>query len=142
MNKLKKFVPGALLDLVTAWTYNPGDGQNCSTGTSFDDIKYLNDLYEDDFAGVCSGLTGNDEPKSTSFQVFPNPASDALTLVFSDANTREIRLFATDGKLVRSFQTAPAEQTVLDVSGLHNGTYYLQTVSEQSSTLHKILILH
>lgn len=140
--KFGKIVPGALRDLVTAWTYHPGDGQNCSTGTAFDDIKYLNDLYEDDFAGVCSGLTGNDEPKSASFQVFPNPAADALTLVFSDASAREIRFFATDGKLVRSYQTAPTEQTVLDISGLYNGTYYLQTVSEQSSTLHKILILH
>ncbi len=63
------------------------------------------------------------ETPSADIRIYPNPASDHLTISGLEAGTT-IRIYANDGKLV---EVATAEgTTILPVSHLAQGTYLLQ----------------
>lgn len=64
------------------------------------------------------------EVSAADIRVFPNPASDHLTISGLDAGTT-IRIYANDGKLLE-VTTAEGTTTVLPVSHLAQGTYLLQ----------------
>ena len=127
--------------LVTAWTVHPNADLPCNLGGTLDDIAFLHNTFEDDFAGVCSGLTALNELPEASVSVFPNPANESVSIVYGDLIVQEIRLIAADGKGVQSYKNIQPEQTVLDVKGLNSGIYYLQIQSEQGSATRLVVIL-
>ena len=64
------------------------------------------------------------EQKQSSLVVYPNPTQNILT-VHAAENTR-IFIYGSTGELLRS-TVATTEKTILDVSDLANGIYFLQT---------------
>lgn len=81
-------------------------------------------LRHGDSLGPCS--CGQQEEKAT-FTIYPNPASDHITIRFSDNGIRYTggALISHDGRMLQRFRYNGEGQTMLDISGLRNGTYYL-----------------
>jgi len=108
----------------------------------YDEVKLLQLLYDCSFDGVCSPVSSLKENfLENQVSVFPNPAKDIVTLQYRDLSVREIRLFASDGRLVKSLQSVHPEQTVLDVTGLNNGVYTVQLLTEKGIVARKISVV-
>ncbi|MFA5417595.1 MAG: T9SS type A sorting domain-containing protein [Bacteroidales bacterium] len=76
--------------------------------------------------------------------IFPNPASDAITLQFNTKinQTLDIRLYSTQGKLVKSYfpMAYSANSVNLDVSDVETGMYLLQYHDGKTSKNHRIVV--
>ncbi|MBV6440775.1 MAG: T9SS C-terminal target domain-containing protein [Haliscomenobacteraceae bacterium CHB4] len=70
--------------------------------------------------------------------ILPNPASDKILVTVADFAPVTLRLFDSQGKIVR--QRAFAEQTVLHVADLPAGTYVLQLDSENGRAVRKVVV--
>lgn len=74
---------------------------------------------------------------SSSFDIFPNPATDEVTLVFRDVkeNPLEVKVFNALGQCVKTFYpnvekgNASSYTTNIDITGLH-GIYFLAVGNE------------
>lgn len=62
-----------------------------------------------------------------SFTIYPNPASEMLTLQFSDNEDVTIDLFNTKGQLVASKKLMGGEVHKMDVSQLPEGIYFIKS---------------
>ncbi|MBS1636522.1 MAG: M4 family metallopeptidase [Bacteroidetes bacterium] len=86
---------------------------------------------------VCTGI---DEAKASgNIQVFPNPASDLLTLYVPEdmlPQTKAIEMYDAMGKLVLS-QTIHMEQTTIHVSDLARGVYTCRIISSANQQIVK-----
>ena len=141
-SKIGTLVPGAIEELVAAWTVHPKPNLPCGVGTTYADIAFLRSEFENNFPNACSGLiSAAQEPRGMPVGIFPNPAAETVTLQYGDLPVREIRLFAADGRLVHSLQNIHSEQTVLDVASLKNGVYAVQLLTERGSVVRKISVL-
>lgn len=105
------------------YTFTPNSGI-CATSTSAT-VTVLD----------CSGI---EEESISSFTIFPNPASDLISISFAEVtnNNENILLIAADGKIIeqRSHTNATIEQ--FNVSTLKAGIYFFQI----GSTIEKIII--
>ena|SRR5690554_1379810 len=69
---------------------------------------------------------------STTFKVFPNPATDVLTVTNSeDVGIVQIELFDSNGKKVKTQEFANESQVQLDLSSVASGIYqmYIKTIA-------------
>ncbi|HAF29272.1 MAG TPA: hypothetical protein DCG75_09520 [Bacteroidales bacterium] len=72
------------------------------------------------------------------FVLYPNPASDYLTISFKNEEIADIEIFSILGQsLIRKQITGP---TSFDISSLSSGTYIIRLTSENHSTSQKILV--
>lgn len=140
--KIMTLEPGQIGELVAAWTVHPNPNLPCDLGSTFADIAFLHDEFENDFPNANSVLS-SPAPSSVDalVDISPNPATERVTLQYGDLPVREIRLFAADGRLVRVLQNIQPEQIVLDVAGLGNGVYTVQLLTDRGSVARKILVL-
>lgn len=80
----------------------------------------------------------------SNLNVFPNPASNILQVRLNDSKNSPYtaRLLDISGKLVSSFSFVSEHQ--LDVSGISNGIYFVQVMSEKGESLgvQKIVVNH
>ncbi|MEI8047889.1 MAG: T9SS type A sorting domain-containing protein [Bacteroidota bacterium] len=82
-----------------------------------------------------SPCTGTEEVKAEGLNVFPNPASDQLTISFVDATSTAltVKIFNQLGKEVyKSSATNSADhsQMQIDISHLNSGTYIVQMIGD------------
>jgi hypothetical protein len=79
-----------------------------------------------------------------NLNVFPNPASNILQIRLNDSKNSPYtaRLLDISGKLVSSFSFVSEHK--LDVSGISNGIYFVQVMSEKGESLgvQKIVVNH
>ncbi len=91
----------------------------------------------------CSLVTGLNDLKSTSsaLNLFPNPATDNLTLdnLSGTINNVEIEITNLLGAIVYK-TTCSGEKIKLDLNGLNNGIYYLSVNSTEIKETRKIVI--
>ncbi len=86
-------------------------------------------------------LSGVDDPEKKLLVVYPNPASDQITIEvtdFSDHNLRFVLLDAT-GRTVSNGMVG--DKTRVSLQGLQNGVYTLSITSPTFSTVKKIIKL-
>ncbi len=76
---------------------------------------------------ACAGI---EENEAFNFNVYPNPAREALTIEVSENSKMEI--YAYDGKLV--VQENITNRTVLNVSNFNNGIYFIRLTNEAGET--------
>ncbi len=99
--------------------------------------------YVDDVAVVACDNIGIPEAALASFEVFPQPASDRLTILGPrGGDVPEVRLFDGRGSLVRSHGPlrAGGDGLVLDVASLPEGLYQLQLISPSGSHARPVLV--
>lgn len=76
-----------------------------------------------------------------AFEVYPNPANDALNLVVSNGTAESVRLIGVDGKVVLEQQIS-GNQFSVNTSLLRSGSYILELNSGTQSLRKNIQILH
>ncbi|MBK7390101.1 MAG: T9SS type A sorting domain-containing protein [Bacteroidetes bacterium] len=96
----------------------------------------------EEFKCVPVGLS--ESPKiENMFEIFPNPAKSEMVVRlndFFDWNSVVIRMFALSGKLVLE-KLIWKEETIVDVSNLPSGFYYLQVNSAIGMSAKKVVLM-
>jgi len=89
---------------------------------------------------ILTGINENELPES-GVQIYPNPASDFIYLVFTNNNADDfqIKFFNAVGQLVNSSRQKKHNQVILDVRKVSSGLYFLQI---ESSTIKQTLKLN
>jgi hypothetical protein len=78
-------------------------------------------------------------------QFYPNPASSELTITWdSNSIIESLSLFSLDGRFVQGLdaRSGSGNQSIMDVSSLQNGTYFLRSNSPIGPSFNKIQIIH
>lgn len=140
INKIGTFQPGQVEELTVAWTVHPDPVLPCGLGSAFGEIALVHSLFDESFGTVCSPLTAAPEPLHIGFALFPNPASQSLTIRYDDLTIQEIRIFSADGRLIRVVQNVPTKDVTLDVSGLTAGLYEVQVLTSAGSVVQKLVV--
>lgn len=94
------------------------------------------ELFVDDISFVYNNTNSLNELALQAFQVYPNPASDNMTIQAKTAG--EINLTDAMGKIVERIVVTPNSPTLVTVAHLSNGLYYLQ----QGDQLVKVVVQH
>lgn len=85
------------------------------------------------------GIAEFNNNSQSTFQLFPNPASQTVNVKGDNASFNQLRIFDLAGKLVFQ-ETIRQEEVILNVSELPRGIYVVQ-LSNQVEQLNKKLIL-
>lgn len=78
----------------------------------------------------------NEANKDNSIAIYPNPASDILTLLISDKATVEIT--NTNGQIIKTFNQCSGETSV-DISDLFTGVYTLRILTDKKIVTNKFI---
>jgi hypothetical protein len=99
-------------------------------------------FYIDDFKWQESTTLGLNEPSTSSFSFFPNPAKDKIINLNFDNNgeTKVIEVYNVNGQRIFSTKTVNTEE-VIDLSHLYNGMYLLKVIQNNNHVTNKKLIL-
>jgi hypothetical protein len=92
---------------------------------------------------VFTGIADNNQNNASIVKnIFPNPASDIVTIEFNnEKSANEIQIFNTAGMLVRAVQVPlRSKQIDFSVSKLPSGNYQLQIVSESGVENQKLVV--
>ncbi len=115
---------------------NPINGANNQIYVSNANGNYMVCFTDSDACKSCSSVLSYTlfgievrADAAHTIQVYPNPVSDMLTLITSNAQSGTILLFNTLGELVFTKQVT-TEKTVIDMQQLPTGMYILQVRSE------------
>lgn len=73
-------------------------------------------------------------------RVFPNPATDQITIDLDSDEVSSIRVFSTTGQLLRSWQNQFGRQIQLSLADLPMGTYYLQVFQKDEIFVQKLVL--
>lgn len=86
------------------------------------------------------GFVATDEQRSTlqKSSVYPNPASDNLTIDLGDATEANLRLYDIAGKLITQ-KNITISQSTLDVSPLSAGIYLIELSNEFGKMTHRFV---
>ena len=91
--------------------------------------------------GFKESATGISQATNTgNLQIYPNPASDKVTIVYNNNGAPvTISLITTDGKTVKTLNMSGA-QVELDVQNLQPGVYVLKMESDDSVVIKRLVI--
>ncbi len=99
--------------------------------------KYGNNLYLNNVeVGTTVGLFDKHAARD-EFQIFPNPASNIITIV--SAENSRIEVLDIQGQIIRSLNSKSSTST-LDVSRLPKGIYFVRVTGENISGTKKLVI--
>lgn len=133
----------------STWMYNFGietlvdDSEEITSSASFwaNSMKFPVATIEADDMGTVTGFSWLKEQPSAEIssqeniesQAYPNPASDEITITFSQ-NVHSVKVISVTGQEVMNV-TNNSSMVQLDVSGLKNGVYFYQAVDAQNKEL-------
>ena len=87
----------------------------------------------------CSNLSIRDE-RAPEWTVFPNPASQRVTVAGSTAYPADLTLRNALGQAVRTLQTGGAADITLDLQGLSPGVYFVEIASQGALHHQRLLV--
>jgi hypothetical protein len=81
------------------------------------------------------------EVKRNSVSVFPNPASDKITVIIPDFPNSNAQIILTDitGKKIRSYITQ-SEQFIIERNDLQSGMYFISVVVNRERHMKKVIL--
>ena len=70
---------------------------------------------------------------SASFTIFPNPAGDCINVRTAEYSGRYFcaEVLSSDGRVMQTIDVTGKEDFLIDISRLHEGTYYLKMQKEK-----------
>jgi len=80
----------------------------------------------------------NENINDLKFNVYPNPCDNLLSLDIDSENQSSITILDISGKIIYH-QTLNFMQTILDVSSLNSGIYFLEMISDNKKQIKKII---
>lgn len=76
----------------------------------------------------------NEEVNNQTFYIYPNPASETLTIIFANNNNKkQVQIFNLFGVLLKEFDTT--ESTQINIDDLQKGLYFIRTNNKAYQTL-------
>lgn len=87
---------------------------------------------------INQGTLGTDDFNALQFTVYPNPASDVLTVVLANEDVANITLYDVSGRNVL-VKSVSGSQT-FDVSSLNAGIYFIEVTTATNHNLKQIII--
>lgn len=85
-------------------------------------------------------LTGVKAETAISFDVYPNPATELLTIDYPTTEKLNIQLISSDGKRVLSQDFASGERLVMNVADLLPGLYLVKLLTGGKTATQKIVL--
>jgi hypothetical protein len=95
-------------------------------------------MLRPNFGPVVSGVN---EAQHNVFSAYPNPANDAITLSFANAETRVITVFNTLGEVVTEF-TSANNLVNINTANLAAGTYTVRVSGASGNSMQNISVAH
>jgi hypothetical protein len=113
--------------------------------TGFTGTVYFTDQVWDttcvfSYPMICSvGI--DSEVKRNSVSVFPNPASEKITIIIQDSRNSNAQIILTDitGKKIRSYITR-SEQFIIERNDLQSGMYFISVLIDDEYFVNKVVI--
>lgn len=142
-SRLHAMSPGAVNELVVAWTTHLNTPPPCNLDNTIDEIDALQDCFDAgaDLAGCLS--TAAPVPAAPLLvTLFPNPANDQLTLRHEGLKPQTIRCYDAAGRLALTLQNPAAEQNTLQLGGLSTGFYTVQVLTPRGAWVGKVAVIH
>lgn len=79
------------------------------------------------------------EPDETRFRIYPNPASDFLTVAIKgNKPVEQVKLMDASGRLVGKWKTERTDSITISLEEVKAGFYFLEIISGNRSTIYKI----
>jgi len=111
------------------------------TGVNLGFLIFENIPLTDGFYTIGYGEVELNDIQQESFekniQVYPNPANDIVTI--TNTKDKNIQIFDISGRLINSFVSESYAER-FDVSGYHNGVYFVKISQDNLSITRKIII--
>lgn len=83
-------------------------------------------------------ILATEDFKEFQFYIYPNPASDHLSLSSKDIHgTIEVRIFNVEGKLLKKRYSNGKNDFQMDISSLSSGLYFLKIQTEEGNVVVK-----
>jgi len=76
------------------------------------------------YFGVITSVDENLQDGNTGISVFPNPATETITLINLPEGKGIVKIFSLDGRLIKQATLSPHDPAI-DISKLHSGIYFL-----------------
>jgi hypothetical protein len=116
-----------------------------SLPTNFTGVVYLTDPMSHttcmfNYPMICSvGI--NEHSVSNSIRVFPNPATDNITIAIDGLNnkTANITIYDVLGNTVRSYNTSN-DQLTINREGIESGMYFITVITDNNRYSNKLII--
>lgn len=86
----------------------------------------------------CSSLQLSDYAVRSEILIYPNPTNNLITISSNDAIFKEIEIHDLNGRIIKSSKHNSSVIT-LNIEDLANGVYFLNVISENKKTVHKII---
>ena len=87
-----------------------------------------------------SGMGANDAQAQHAFVVFPNPASDQMTVVTNGFTAKFVRILSADGRSVQH-QQATSDRVEVNIVALNAGAYIVEVVATDGTTYRQRVIV-
>jgi hypothetical protein len=84
----------------------------------------------------------SENPKTSSFMMYPNPASDKLTIYVNSGAQHNIEITNSLGQLIGNYSVESQKSVQLDVSDLQSGSYIVSVSNSAGVLRKKIIIAH
>ncbi|MFT5911362.1 MAG: hypothetical protein ACI9XO_002892, partial [Paraglaciecola sp.] len=107
----------------------------------YDHIDQVQAAYDNGFFGDCMPTaTTNLAAVDYNFEIYPNPASDMLTIKFPNFTLKTIRLMDVTGQIILEKSGQFQYETSLDLSQFSKGVYFLQMENGTQQFYEKISV--
>ncbi len=130
------FTPDSLLNISVNPLYSPADTVHLFAlyGSYF----FIDNVFIYDLDTTTSTATMVELKSKLDFKLFPNPANDFVEFSIKEGSVvREITLLDILGRKVKEFST---DYSLLDLSGVSQGEYFLQLHTESGKITEKLII--
>jgi endoglucanase len=119
-------------DWNTNWPQDSWTVTECGIYTQAAYVRLLSGFM----SAPCLTVSIAENEKNISISVYPNPAKDEVTVVSSEKG--DVRVFDVLGKTVLKKENSN-ERTVLDVSGLRGGVYFVEVRTKVSTSVQRFI---
>jgi len=110
------------------------DGQgNFTTVVDLEDGSYFTFGIEDTILSI-------DDNEISPFSVYPNPATDFITVNLSLEQIEKVEIFDLNGRLIKTVNSDLSSSQNIDVSNLQSGLYFITVNTPDASITKKFII--
>jgi len=107
--------------------YAAGNAVNGNNSTSGDNANTTSMAFSE------SIMSGVDDQKRETVQIFPNPVRDELNVITSGNST--IRIVNMAGRTIHSYQSSMNENSTMDLSALAPGSYFVRILDKDLAVI-------
>lgn len=120
------------------YTTTPAIVTLTSTNTSFGNIYFERSHTQKTITPIPTGI--NDVDRNNTFALYPNPASQSVTVNWNGKHTANIIITDITGKHMLTNRVAPNSTKQMDISTLTKGLYFVTVECNGQKTTQKLLI--